>query len=127
MKKRVLTLFCLLASIGTFAQQKKTTKKAVKSYTTEDAIKYVEDYFEFYQADTHYENPEARKVSNNVFHIKVETCNAGEHCYTEKEYTNIFGDTYKVKEKNTFFWHTKVYVLTIKPQGKYIINEKVDY
>ncbi|MFJ1323591.1 hypothetical protein ACILDT_11310 [Capnocytophaga canis] len=125
MKKRVLTLFCLLVSIGAFAQQKKTTKKAIKSYTTEDAIKYVEDYFEFYQADTHYENPEARKISNNVFHVKVEVCNA--HCYTEKEYTDPLGNTYTRVEKNTFFWHTKVYVLTIKPQGKYTIEEKMNY
>lgn len=52
MKKIVFLMLCLLIGASSYAQQKKTVKKkTVKSYTTEQAIAYVEDYFNFYQAD----------------------------------------------------------------------------
>ena len=58
MKKVLYLVLCLFIGVSTYAQEKKTVKrKAVKSYTTEQAVVYAEDYFEFYEANTPYRSP----------------------------------------------------------------------
>ena len=74
-KKIVFLVFSLLIGASSYAQQKKKT--VAKSYTTEQAVRYAEDYFEFYEANTLYRNPIARKLSNNVFHINTLTIAIG--------------------------------------------------
>jgi len=52
MKRFVFIVMCLLVVLNTYGQKKKTTTKVAKSYTIEQALEYVEDYFSFYEADT---------------------------------------------------------------------------
>ena len=83
--KRILFIMCILVGINTYGQKKKSTQKYTKSYTTAEALAYVDDYFSFYEADSFYENPEVRKISNNVFHVRVDVC-AGYGCYETDSY-----------------------------------------
>ena len=129
MRRIVLIAVCMLVVISIYGQKKKSTKKAVKSYTIEQALEYVEDYFRFYEADTQYDKPEARKISNNVFHIRVDICESGENCYKTVHYPSFSG---KVQlpprtEKKDFFWHSQLYILTIGTGGKYRMKRKEDY
>mgnify|MGYP000854335348 CR=1 FL=1 len=127
MKRFVFIIMCLLVAFNTYGQKKKTTSKAVKSYTVEQALEYVEDYFSFYEADTTYDNPEARKISSNVFHIRVDVCTAGDSCYeTKREYYNLNLPPRETVQKNKFWWHSKLYVLTIGSGGKYSMKEKIN-
>jgi hypothetical protein len=127
MKRIVFIVMCLLITLNTFGQKKKTTKKAIKSYTVEQALEYVDDYFSFYEADTAYDNPEARKISNNVFHIRVDVCKHG-NCYkTKTEWSNNDIRTVSTGEKDSFWWESKLYVLTIGTGGKYSMKEKFNY
>lgn len=64
----------------------------------------------FYEADSFYENPEVRKISNNVFHVRVDVC-AGYGCYET--------DSYGYRQKKDFFWDSKIYILTIGTGGRY--------
>ena len=107
--KRILFIMCILVGINTYGQKKKSTQKYTKSYTTVEALAYVDDYFRFYEADLFYEDPEVRKISNNVFHVRVDIC-AGS-CYE----TNAFG----YRQKKDFLWRPTVYTLTIGTGGKY--------
>lgn len=128
MKKIIFTAICFLIGIGAFAQQKKSTKKATtKSYTTEQAIAYIKDWFEFYNADCVYRNPQARKISNNVFHIKVDVCFSKGNCYREEVITYRVDGNKTKTVRNEYWWDTKVYILTIGTQGKYSVKEKFDY
>ena len=118
---------CLLITLNTFGQKKKTTKKVTKSYTIEQALEYVDDYFSFYEADTAYDNPEARKISNNVFHIRVDVCKHG-NCYKTKiDWSNNDIKTVSTGEKDSFWWESKLYVLTIGTGGKYSMKEKYNF
>lgn len=116
MKKVLYLVLCLFIGVSTYAQQKKTVKrKAVKSYTTEQAVVYAEDYFEFYEANTPYRSPPiARKISNNVFHIKIEVCT----CYPK---------SYCYNDDERDCWQAKIYTLTIANGGKYGMEEKFNY
>ena len=114
MKRIVFLVFFLLIGANSYAQQKKKT--VAKSYTTEQAVGYAEDYFEFYEANTPYRNPIARKLSNNVFHIKVEICT----CYPKSFCSDDEGN-----ERDC--WQAKIYTLTIVNGGKYRMEEKFNY
>lgn len=127
MKKIVFLFLCLLIGVSSYAQQKKTVKKkAVKSYTTEQAIAYVEDYFNFYEADWAYDNIEARKVSSNTFYIKVQVCRSKGSCY-ETEYDYTTNTSQRTNKKKEFWWDTKLYTLVIGSGGKYKMEEKFNY
>lgn len=115
MKRIIFIAICFLIGIGAFAQQKKSTKKATaKSYTTEQAIGYIEDWFAFYKSGCIYEDLQVRKVSNNVFHIKVYACGSGSRCYNKYS---------KSKEKDEYNWHARIYKLTIHSQKEYTVKE----
>ncbi len=45
--KRILFIMCILVGINTYGQKKKSTQKYTKSYTTAEALAYVDDYFSF--------------------------------------------------------------------------------
>lgn len=118
MKKIVTILFCVLICTSAFAQKKK--KKSV-NYTEEQALEYIDDYFKFYNSNEVYENPQARKISSNVFYVKVETCSGGnETCYKTEYYEGVGS----IKQRNEPFWHSQVLVLTINSNGKYTVKEK---
>lgn len=131
MRRIVLIAVCMLVVISIYGQKKKSTKKVVKSYTIEQALEYVKDYFSFYEADTQYDNPEARKISNNVFHIRVDICESGRNCYKTEYYPSFSGEK-RVQlpprtEKNEFWWRSQLYILTIGTGGKYSMKRKEDY
>lgn len=114
----IMTNYC-------YSQNKKTTN--VKSYSVEEAKNYVIDFFDFYKNDTRYDNIEVRKITKNTFHIKVITCDAGEHCYesnnSEIDFTKIGNPPkYVVCSKNSIFWSSSLYKLTIKPNSKYLME-----
>lgn len=123
MKKIILIVFVLLTSNFANSQntKKKTTAKSSSiKYTEEKALELIADYYEFYNADEEYDNPVVRRISNNVFYVKVEYCSGGKDtCYT----TDYNGGTVK----HDFFWSSKVLVLKIQSSTKYTVTIKEDY
>ena len=105
MKRIVFLVFFLLIGANSYAQQKKKT--VAKSYTTEQAVGYAEDYFEFYEANTPYRNPIARK-------LYICTCYPKSFCYDDEG-----------NERDC--WQAKIYTLTIVNGGKYRMEEKFNY
>lgn len=122
MKKIILIIFVVLTSnfVGAQNTKKKTTSKnSSAKYSEEKALELLADYYEFYNADEEYENPVVRRISNNVFYIKVDYCNGGKDICYESDYN---GGT----KKHEFFWHSKVLILKIQSPTKYTVNEKFD-
>ena len=103
--RKFLFIVTLLLSLSSYTQTKKT-QPATNSktvYTEKQAMQYMKDYYDFYKSDKKYRVLDARKVSSNVFHVKVE------EAYTSDPYESLY--------------FSRVYVLTILPNGKY----KVEY
>lgn len=142
MRKLSLVIMCiLLFNVGTYSQRKNSTQKkhtsktTVKKYTEEQALEYIADWYQFYNADEEYCCPSVRRISNNVFYVKVEYANKNV-AYKEVTHYNYTTDTetgeiksnptYKL-EKNEFFWSSKVLILTIQSNGKYSVREKFQY
>lgn len=113
MKKILFFSFLVIGVLG-YSQKKKSSKgKSSASYSIEQALSYVEDYFDFYDANTEWDNPVIRKVSENTFFVKVSVCSGGrEICYDEDG------------EKKDFFWRSQVYTLKINGSGNYTMNIK---
>jgi len=114
MRKLFLVLFTFtLSTLSVVAQTTKkkpsTTKKASVKYSEEKALELVEDNYTFYDAGNKYRNAKVRRVSNNVFYVSLEEC------------SKDFAD------KGDFFWHAKVYVLTIASNTKYRFEEKRNF
>ncbi|PBN47166.1 hypothetical protein [Capnocytophaga sputigena] len=103
--RKFLFIVTLLLSLSSYAQTKKTqpATNSKTAYTEKQAMQYMRDYYDFYKSDKKYRVLDARKVSSNVFHVKVE------EAYTSDPYSNLY--------------FSRVYVLTILPDGKY----KVEY
>ena len=75
---------CFNCKFCKFAKHKKetTTKSSSVKYSEEKALELIADYYEFYNADEEYDSPVVRRISNNVFYVKVEYCNGGKDtCY----------------------------------------------
>ena len=122
MKKIILIVFVLLTSNFVNSQntkKKTTTKNSSVKYSEEKALELLADYYEFYNADEEYENPVVRRISNNVFYIKVEYCSGGNDICYQSDYNGG-------SEKQNFFWHSKVLILKIQSSTKYTVNEKYD-
>ena len=100
-----LIITTLLLSLSSYTQTNKTqpVTNSKTVYTEKQAMKYIEDYYDFYKSDKKYQVLEARKISSNVFHVKVK------ESYTSDPYTELY--------------FSRVCVLTILPNGKY----KVEY
>lgn len=73
-------------------------------YTEERALKLIEDYYDFYNANKVYRNPRVRKVSNNKFVISLEE--------TSKAFSSAHSN----------FWTARVFTLTINRNGTYNIE-----
>ena len=136
MKNNIMLLACLLLfNANSFSQKKTTHHTKVVKYTDEQVLKYIDDYYSFYNADEEYCCPSIRKISNNVFYIKVDVCTKSFAYKDENVYEGITdpntGETKmqikRIKVKNDFFWHSKVLVLTIKSNGNYSVKEKSIY
>jgi hypothetical protein len=124
MKKVILLFVIILTSNLTNSQTTKKKKSNPKAnsiqYTEEKALELISDYYEFYNADEEYDNPVVRRISNNVFYVKVDYCGGGKDICYETNYNN--GES----TKHEFFWHSKVLILKIQSSTKYTVNEKYD-
>jgi hypothetical protein len=120
MKKILLITLIVLSSNYANSQntkKKSNTKSSSVKYSEERALELLADYYEFYNSDEEYENPVVRRISNNVFYIKVNFCNGGKSiCYQ----TNSEGE----ETKHEFFWSSKVLILKIQSPTKYTVNQK---
>ena len=59
---------------------------AIRSYydfSESQAIEYVEDYYDFYNADHKAENIRVRRISNNVFKVSLSRITSYNVCYTK--------------------------------------------
>ena len=72
--RKFLFIVTLLLSLSSYAQTKKTqpATNSKTAYTEKQAMQYMRDYYDFYKSDKKYRVLDARKVSSNVFHVKVE-------------------------------------------------------
>ena len=77
-------------------------KKEASIYSEEDALKYIKDYYEFYNAGMVYRNLKIRKMSYNKFAISLE-------------------ESDKHTQEYSFSWNSVVKTLTINDNGKYIV------
>ena len=80
-------------------------KNRIKWYSDKQALNYVKDYYEFYNADSKYRGVKLRRVTDNEFRISLEECPK----------KGGFSD-------NDFFWTARVYRLTIDNKGNYDMN-----
>jgi hypothetical protein len=81
-------------------EKPQSSSKSISEY---DALQYVDDWYNFYNADMQYRNPSVRRISNNKFYISVEEC--------QKSFTH-----------DDFFWRSVVLVLNVKNNGKYTVD-----
>jgi hypothetical protein len=89
-------------------KNKKEKKIQISSlHTEEEALRLLNDYYEFYDANFVYRNPKVRQVSENVFKISLEECS--------KKTASV---------NNGYFWESIVIKLSIYDDGKYdVIRE----
>jgi len=71
-------------------------------HSEDEALKLLEDYYDFYNSNMKYRNPKIRRTSNNTFQISVQ------ECLKKTGYCN-----------NESFWNSKVLKLTINEDGTY--------
>jgi hypothetical protein len=128
MKKIVLIVLVILSANFANSQntkKKTTTKSSGVKYSEEKALELIADYYEFYNADEKYENPVVRRISNNVFYVKVEYCNGGDDiCFDQRSVRNENGTTEFIQVKNEHFWDSKVLILKIQSSTKYTVTVK---
>jgi hypothetical protein len=72
-------------------------------YSEDVALRFVEDYYDYYRGDYSYRNPRIRRISGNTFNVAVEEC-LGKFCTTDWE------------------WQSVVWRLEIKSKSKYIMR-----
>lgn len=121
--KKIFTFLILISllSLNGYSQKKNTinkssTKKTLVAYTEEDVKKYIADYFSFYMSENNYEYHGYKKISRNIFQVKVETCRKNSmecfgHIFAEDRYGKINSN-----------WNSSILKLTISENGKYTIN-----
>jgi hypothetical protein len=83
-------------------RQEEIQRNSVPYITEEQALRYIDDHFSFYDRDTKYRNVDIRRLSDNSFTVAIETC-------TKKG--NFSNDN--------FFWNSSTRTLTVYPDGKY--------
>ena len=109
-------------------KKKTSTKSSSVQYSEDKALELIADYYEFYNADEKYENPVVRRISNNVFYVKVEYCNGGNDiCFDQKTVRNEDGTTEFVQVRSEHFWDSKVLVLKIQTSTKYTVTVKDNF
>lgn len=74
-------------------------------HSENEALRLIEDYYTFYDANMVYRNPQVRRIGDNKFSVSLQEC-------TNK-------DGYK---EDDFFWHSRVLTLTINNDGTYKVN-----
>lgn len=118
--KKIFTFLILISllSLNGYAQKKSLskkspTKKALVTYTEDDVKKYIADYFDLYESEYTYSYNGYKKISRNVFQVKVETCRGKSDCFTEH-----FG----IQQRDEFRWSSTVLKLTINGNGKYTVS-----
>lgn len=121
MKKIFTFLIAIfLISLNGYSQKKSsgkaTSKKSLVTYTEDDVKKYIADYFTFYRSENNYEYHGCKKISRNVFQVKVETCRKNStECYGHILAENRYG---KINRN----WNSSILKLTINGKGKYTVN-----
>lgn len=115
--RRVLLFFVLiLFTVECSIAQKKNRSK---SYSEEKALECIDDYYSFYHADYIYYKAETRRVSSNVFYVSLQ------ERFKEKDDHVIGGKFFFSDTDHSFFWHSKVLILTINSSTKYRVTEKL--
>jgi hypothetical protein len=125
--RNYILLFLSITWINSFSQSnqnKKPTTQNTTQYSVNHALECIEDYYEFYNADEFYSDPKVRRVSNNVFYVSLKYCTGGKNiCYKQVNIGTWDAPLY-IDEKNEFFWHSKVLVLTCTSKTKYKVTVK---
>jgi hypothetical protein len=131
MRKLILIFIVILTSNFANSQKvkkKTSTKSSSVQYSEEKALELIADYYDFYNSDEKYENPVVRRISNNVFYVKVEYCSGGNDiCFDQKSVRNENGTTEFIEVRNEHFWDSKVLILKIQSSTKYTVTVKEDY
>jgi hypothetical protein len=85
-------------------------QKKKKFVTESEALGYLKDYYEFYDANNIFRNPKVRRVDKNAFIISLE------ECLKKGGFSN----------KN-FFWSSTVKKLVVNNDGTYSLKASVQY
>ncbi|MEZ4694722.1 MAG: hypothetical protein R2837_12470 [Aliarcobacter sp.] len=93
------------SSSSNIPNNKVNTNKS-KYYSEQEAVSYVEDYYNFYKADNRARNIRVRRLENNKFNV-----------YLEENTKNLISGKF-----NNDYWGSRYYVLTILNNGKYEMN-----
>jgi curved DNA-binding protein CbpA len=80
-------------------------KESNIAVTDDEALSYVNDYYDFYRRDYKFRNPKLKKVSDYEFQVSLEEC-IDDPAFTE-------GNT---------FWHAVVYTLHVNYDKTYNLN-----
>lgn len=80
-------------------------KLDISILSEEEALRLVEDYYKFYNANMTFRNPQFRRIADNKFKVSLEEC-------TNK-------DEFK---KDDFFWHSRVLSIEINNDGFYVVK-----
>lgn len=95
------------SSSSNIPNNKVNTNKS-KYYSEQEAVSYVRDYYDFYNADYLARKIRIRRISNNKFNVSLEQC-------VNKE---PFIDS-------DFHWNSVNYILTIENNGKYNMKRQL--
>jgi hypothetical protein len=81
--------------------------KQQKSYTEEDVLRLLKDWYSFYNADFVFRKPKIRRISNSDFVISLEEC------------------TKQAAFKNdNFYWNSAVLYMKFNEDGNYNISRR---
>ncbi|EZH73657.1 hypothetical protein ATO12_17120 [Aquimarina atlantica] len=76
------------------------------NYDEQTALKYIQDWYNFYNAGYIYKNPKIRRNGQNSFMVSLQE-------------TNKSGNGRDLNGKPIYTWFDRVYTLTIKENGNY--------
>jgi predicted nuclease with TOPRIM domain len=86
-------------------EQLEEKKRIASTHTENEALKLLEDYYEFYNSNFAYRSPKVRRENENTFVISLE------QCVNKEPFLS-----------NDFHWSSKVVTLEIFEDGKYEVR-----
>ncbi len=73
-------------------------------YTEQEALDFVDDYYDYYRTDYYYQSPRVRRISGNVFNVSLQEC------------MTINGS------RSNCLWSGVVWRLTVKNKSTYLMR-----
>ena len=130
LKSKALALEKTLDSINLKVQNKSKANKTVKIpvntsqatgkyYSEAEAIDYVKDYYNFYNADYIVKNIRVRRISNNKFHVSLEEMS--KRIYEMEKDMNRLKNMNSSKNGDTIKMDSNNYILTISNSKEYTL------